>query len=444
MIFDIFISKKSVDLLHKLDKELKEMLGVFHNLEGGYKKKLDFIRRFEEEQKKGRAEIRGAKAIIDDTHRLLRTVGLEEKSSKTEDVYSSKALDILKELLERWKTNRKLAGLTYREYSDLSILHETLRNLISTLHEQKIWLKKNLPDPSALTKNFTEFEELVKQEGALIGKEEEFLKTLMRETRQVEEDFKRDFTYSLVGYGSLMNADETITELKDTLKKAGIRGINAEFRSRVTPVWVVGYKRFFNKIAIGRKWETNEDVKANRQAVLNVAPSINNKFNGLAIKLTDDEYAAIRKREKGYGVISLKNVYDYRTGKRLSEICICVKSNPLRVDIPVDRKERIKFYANRIGRFAHGIDPDKLTAYNKMPIPRYVEAVDIGVRKLDALLGTHGMYDNYLNTTFCYYIDRTGGPDGTRKIKDYGEIRLIDYYRLIGKEIERRLQLNVI
>ena len=273
----------------------------------------------------------------------------------------------------------------------------------------------------------------------MIGKEKEFFKTLMKETQQLKEEFKRDFTFSLVGYGSLMNADETINELTSTLEKAGtpIKDINAEFQARVTPVWVAGYKRVFNKVATRKKWETNEDIKANRVAVLNVAASINNKFNAVAIKLTDDEYRAIREREKNYGVIELKNVYDYRTGRRLSEMCICVKSNPLKVDVPVDRKERIIFYADRIRRFAYGMDPDRLIKFNKMPIPRYIEVIDIGVRKLDALLGTVGMYDNYLNTTFCYYTDRTDR-------RDYGEIKLIEYYRLMGKEIERRLQLNII
>lgn len=247
---------------------------------------------------------------------------------------------------------------------------------------------------------------------------------------QIKEEDKRNFTYSLVGYGSLMNADETMNELKSTLKKTGttIKNIMAEFKTRVTPVWVVGYKRIFNKVATRKKWETDEDIKANMVAVLNIAASRNHKFNAVAIKLTDDEYNSIREREKNYGVIELKHVYDYRSGQRLNETCICVKSNPLKVYVPIDKREKIKFYAERIRKFAYGMDSDRLIKSNKMPIPRYIEVIDIGVRKLDALLETKGMYDNFLNTTFCYYIDRT-------QRRDYGEIKLIDYYQLIANKI---------
>ena len=236
-----------------------------------------------------------------------------------------------------------------------------------------------------------------------------------------------------------MNADEVIGELKDTLKSAGVRvkDINAEFKARVTPVWVVGYKRVFNKIATRRKWETEEDVKANKQAVLNVAASLRSKFNAVAIKLTDDEMDAIRKREKNYGVIALKHVYDYRSGQRLDEQCVCVKSNILSVDVPVDKKERRKFYYERLRKYAYGMDPTVLVKTNRMPIPRYIEVIDAGVRKLDSMLGTVGMYDNYLETTFVYYIDRAAR-------KDYGEVKLSGYYRLIGREIERRLRLNLV
>lgn len=440
MIFDIFISKKSTSLLHKLDEDLKEMLRVFYTLEGRYKRKLKFIKRCKEEHESGKVTAWGGKAILNETSRLLRVIGFEEKADKTEDRCLSKALNILKDLLERWRTNRKLVKLTYREYSDLSILHESLRNLISILHNQRIFLKRHRSNSPSFINNFTEFEELVRQEGIVIGKEKEYIETLEGETEQLVEEFGRDFTYSLVGYGSLMNADETMNELKSTLEKAGtpIRDISVEFKNRVTPVWVLGYKRVFNREIVNYKeWATEDDLKENRTAVLNVAASMNHKFNGVAIKLTAAEYEVIKKRENDYAATKLKYVYDYRSGKRITEECILVKSKVFKVDVPVDKKERTKFYADKIRRFAYGMNPDKILKSNRMPIPRYIEVIDIGVKKLDALLRTVGMYDNYLNTTFCYYIDRTAK-------RDYGEIKLIDYYKLIGKEIERRLQLNVI
>jgi len=438
MIFDTFISKKSSTLLHKLDKDVKDSLKIFYTLEDSYRMKLMFLKRCKEHSKRDKGAVRGAQARLREINKLLRIIGFEEKADKTEDRYSSKALDILRELLERWKSNKKLVQLTYQEYADLNILHESLRRFVSILHSQRMWLKKHTSN-SLSTKNFSGFQELLKQEGILIGKQKEFLEMLKGKTKQVEEEFHREFTYSLIGYGSLMNADETMSELKSTLEKIGtpIKDINAEFNRRVTPVWVAGFKRVFNKIATRKKWETNEDIKANRTAVLNVVASMDSKFNAVAIKLTDDEYKAIREREKNYGVIPLKYVYDYRTGQRLHETCICVKSSSLQVDVPIDKQERLNFYANRIRKFAYGLDPDRLIKSNKAPIPRYIEVIDIGVKKLDSLLGTVGMYDNYLNSTFCYYIDRTAR-------RDYGEIKLIDYYRLIGKEIERRLQLHVI
>ena len=92
--------------------------------------------------------------------------------------------------------------LTYKEYSELSILHETLRNLASVLYSQKNWLDSHLNDPDSFVKNFPEFEELVRQESALLGKEGHLLESLELDSRSVEKGFKRNFTYCLIGYGS--------------------------------------------------------------------------------------------------------------------------------------------------------------------------------------------------------------------------------------------------
>jgi len=441
MIFDIFISRKSANLLHKLDEDLKEMLSVFYTLEDRYKRKIKFLKRCEEVQERGKVTAWGGKAILNEISKLLRIIGIEEKADKIEDKYSNKALDILKELLERWRTNRKLVRLTYQEYSDLSILHECLRNLVSILHRQREWLKKHLSNSQSFIKNFPEFKEFVKQEGIIIGKEKESTKEIGGETHKIENEYSKTFAYSLVGYGSLMSADQTMNELRSILDKTStpVIDIDQEFNQRVTPVWVVGYKRVFNMADPGPAWKPPPGVNKRVSGVLNVIPSIRDKFNGVAIKLTENEFKVIRTRERSYGIITLKHVYDYRTGRRMSESCICVKSNFLKVDIPipVDKKERLEFYAQRIKKLGYGQDPDRLIKKNLLPMPKYIEAVDMGVRKLDSLLGTVGMYDNYLNTTYCNYIDLSTG-------KDYGEIRLIDYYKLIDKEIDRRLQLNVI
>jgi hypothetical protein len=434
MIFDFFAKgEKSSKLIGKLDVKLRGMLKIFNSLESHYESKLRFIKVLNE-----RKDAKGKKEILADINKILKSVGFEEYHEELEKKYAVKALDILKELLNRWRVNRNIINLTYQEYSNLNILHETLRNLITILYEQREWLKNALKDKQKFTRDLSEFLELVKQEGIIIGKEKELAEIVEKGIKKIEDTYPKSFTYSLVGYGSLMNADQVISELKETLEKAGtaIQNIDKEFKERVIPVWVVGYKRVFNKIATRGVWETEEDIKANRTSVLNVVASLRDKFNALAIKLTDDEYKSILNREKNYGVVELKQVYDYQTGQRLEERCICVKSDSLRVDVPVDKKERLEFYAQRIRKYSYGLDPDTLIKSNKMPIPRYIEVIDIGVRKLDALLGTVGMYDNYLNTTYCYYIDR-----GQRR--DYGEIKLIQYYQLIGKEIERRLKLRI-
>ncbi|MBU0980525.1 MAG: hypothetical protein KJ709_06980, partial [Nanoarchaeota archaeon] len=279
-----------------------------------------------------------------------------------------------------------------------------------------------------------EFKELLSLEGGLYGKEEALITSARQNDKAMRDALDKEFMYTLVGYGTLMNGNETMNELKSTLQKAGtrIKDIEAEFRARVTPVWVLAFKRVFNKIATRRKWETEEDVAASRVAVLNISGSMNHKFNGVAIKLTENEYLAIREREKNYGIIGLKYVYDYRTGTRLKEKCICVKSNPLKSDVTVSRRDRLEFYRQRLLKYSYGLDPDRLLKTNKMPIPRYIETIDIGVKLLDGLLGTVGMYDNYLKTTYCYYISRD-------EKKDYGEITLERYYRIIGMEIAQEL-----
>ncbi|MBR9702912.1 hypothetical protein GOV10_02665, partial [Candidatus Woesearchaeota archaeon] len=90
-------------------------------------------------------------------------------------------------------------------------------------------------------------------------------KALMATTK---EKGMKSYDYCLVGYGSLMNAKETMEELRATLNKTGtpISNLNKEFKERVVPVYVLGFRRLFNKIATRGRWETPEDVELGRTA----------------------------------------------------------------------------------------------------------------------------------------------------------------------------------
>ena len=75
------------------------MLRVFHESESRFRKKTDLVSRFKKNRES--RSLQGGKAIRKETGRVLRIIGVEKKSESEEAILSSKALEILKELLER-------------------------------------------------------------------------------------------------------------------------------------------------------------------------------------------------------------------------------------------------------------------------------------------------------------------------------------------------------
>ena len=156
MIFDLFGSNKNSNLVGKLGEDLREAFKSFQKLEGEYGKKLNFVKKIKEDLAKDRGSLdskAGARAIMGETNRILKVVWFEEKVDRAQVSYSLKALDVLKELLDKWRENSALSKLTYAEYCDLNALEECLRNLVAVLRTQKSWLEKHASDHSSFVAN---------------------------------------------------------------------------------------------------------------------------------------------------------------------------------------------------------------------------------------------------------------------------------------------------
>ena len=98
-----------------------------------------------------------------------------------------------------------------------------------------------------------------------------------------------------------MNAIEIMGELKSTIGKAYSHDVvfdwEYEFRKRVIAVNVHNHRRIFNKVATRGRWETEDDIKNKRVGVLNIEHKLGYHFNGVAIRVTKEEFNMIIARE---------------------------------------------------------------------------------------------------------------------------------------------------
>jgi hypothetical protein len=102
--------------------------------------------------------------------------------------------------------------------------------------------------------------------------------------------------YSLVGYGSLISHKSLTETIKDR---------------KFIPVIVRGYKRIFNLFV------------DNKKDVLNVKKSADSKFNGVLMKVNDEELKKIKLREDVYEFTETE-IYDFKTKKKLGKALIVI------------------------------------------------------------------------------------------------------------------------
>lgn len=206
--------------------------------------------------------------------------------------------------------------------------------------------------------------------------------------------------HNIILYGSLMSLDEIKKEFQSIISKSQNNNTNnaSKFEnilSRIKPVNVYNYRRIFNKVATRGVWETEEDKRNNRIAVLNIESKKDSYFNAIAIKLRKNEYEKLIKREIAYKIIKLNDVRDYNMNETIKEDCYAFISK------------------NKDNK------PNIIIKKNILPVPKYFNFVLKEVKKLNSKLGIKGMDDKYLETTYMYKKDKEPQLFILANLKDY-------------------------
>ncbi len=236
-----------------------------------------------------------------------------------------------------------------------------------------------------------------------------------------------------------MNSEQVAGELcavSNDIKKQYKKNPEETMRERLVPVLVFGWKRVFFRRATSPKWTLPRNIRRKALAAMDLEASHRHYFNAVAIKVSKQELEQLYKREIDYKLTKLKHVKSFITGKDMPN-CICFKSpivpqiekenasleDDLRKDnsyLGKAKYEGVQFHASKF------IKEGSIT-----PPPKYFRVCVDGAKGLDSLLGTHGMYESFLNTTFLYYIDRVLNNDKKIvKYKYYGQFTVREFLKL--------------
>lgn len=158
----------------------------------------------------------------------------------------------------------------------------------------------------------------------------------------------------LICYGSLLSPDELVPFL-DT----------DGYRSRVTPVRVDGFRRIFNQRSV---WRANAG-DGEEAGVLNAVLDLDRWMNAILVPdLSQTEYDALRRRERGYRMVEVEpsQIEGYGDGEPPeNDVVLLPTGNHGRVDGSVE------------------------------PVPSYVDICLNGARRW-----SDGFYDDFLDTTY--------------------------------------------
>ncbi|GAI99815.1 unnamed protein product, partial [marine sediment metagenome] len=215
--------------------------------------------------------------------------------------------------------------LKYAELKDLISLSHQIESSLKVNIKQLKLIHRAGKDPLKFNKHQDELKQLLKDEGKILGHEEVHIQHI-KETEEKLPTFKWDYT--LVGYGSLMNAAQVAGELcsvSEEVKRQYEHNPEKTIRERLIPVLVFGWKRLFNRKATVPKWTTKRNVKRKALAAMDISPSHRHYFNAVAIKVSKTELEQLYKREKDYKLAKLKNVKHFVTGENIPN-CLCFKS----------------------------------------------------------------------------------------------------------------------
>ncbi|MCK5282444.1 MAG: hypothetical protein KAK00_03465 [Nanoarchaeota archaeon] len=426
--------KGSFENIKKIDNATGSALENLKKLEKLFDKKIELIKKVREEKDKenpsefvAEKKVKELKGEIEEFLNLLK---YEEILDYRVSKYESQVLRELSKLLRKEEKNPiNKRALKLNEINALKELRRILKNLLELWVKEKNFLMRCVKRPVNLLKFFYEFEEYCSSEARLLMREKELEKTIeiMKKATVTEQEL----TKCLVGYGSLMVANEVMGELKGTLKLAHgeetekvVSDWRAEFKARVTPVTVMNFRRIFRKVASRGRWETMEDVENNRVGVLDIEPKMGYKFNGIAIKLTEKEFNIIMQRENDYGYFKLSEVYDFISGEKINSECFAVKSERYKSEATKQYKDTKAYMESARKKYSFGQNPDLLIRSNILPVPHYLNTIEKGVKELDSLLGTKNMHIEFYKTTYLFYADRDLGMD-------FGCINLIKFYQIL-------------
>lgn len=422
--------KDTFSQIKGVSKETKKALKTLEDVKSVFNKKVNLAQKKFENKKITKFYLNSIhKSIIE----IYSSFKISEKLIEEINVEDSKILKELDLLIksEQEKPIYERQFFSRTEPGRVELIR-ILREYLLILQKQKIYLDKAISSERIVDNFFYEFEQYLKEEARLLGLEKNILFLYKKDLTKLAVD-QTELKYYFVGYGSLMNANEIMGELKSTVGKAYETGKESvvkdwefEFKKRVQAVNVHHFKRIFNKIATRGRWETSEDKIEGRVGVLNIEPHIGSYFNGVAIKVTQKEYDAILERENGYGVVKLKHVTDYKTGKKIKGTCVAVMSERYKSDVPKEKEELRKYLAVARRTYEIGQNPDLLIRNDIMPIPHYITTIQEGVRQLDRLLNIKDMENTYNETTFMYYKDKYLNVS-------FGIINLKQYFNLLER-----------
>jgi len=299
-----------------------------------------------------------------------------------EECVTSTAVQKIQEIIDI--ENQKSYGqakYTYSEYKQLVSLKHIIESLSQLLISQSKILRK-MQDTGLID---VSLEHLFYTESVIFGKEKETLEQL-----EIVKSQAQKYSKLVVGYGSLLNLNSLFDTLKNVSEDAK-SSLDADpkrtIRERVIPVMVYGYKRIFNlTVKPTSIYMTEEHIRKKMLGTLGIQASPRSYFNAIAIRVTDEEFAAILEREKSYNYKKVPCMH-LLNGAPIRDAYIGFPK-PVQDNYIQDPKKIDEFFKHR------------KISYSQLPPLRYYLLCLVGVRKLDEYLGLNIMAELFRKTTY--------------------------------------------
>jgi len=311
-------------------------------------------------------------------------LGSERKETKH-------AISEIEEMIEFEKKLRyKKVAIEYGEYKKLIALKTLIKELIGLINHE-IDLVERILDKPYDNDNYVELQKLLANEGQIYGKESSLLTEVSAELQEIE---KPVFTKVVIGYGSLMNPKslfKTLKQYSPEAKRSFERDPEGTIRQRVVPVVVYGYKRIFNIIVSESSfYRTEENIKKKMLAALGLQIDPKSYFNAVAIRVSDEEFKGIRKREEPHGYkLNQVKCRNLLTGKPIENAYTSVPG------VPGIKK----------GVFDPDFFKKRPIRYDHLCPLRYYLLCSLGARKMDHYLGLHIMEKMFKSTTYLLDVE---------------------------------------